>query len=93
MSGAVLFGWLLVANVYTFALFGWDKWRANKTGASRVSELHLLVASALGGWMGGLVAMLLFRHKTAKISFKLKFTASFLAWAMLLWVCWEGDLR
>jgi uncharacterized membrane protein YsdA (DUF1294 family) len=92
MRGTVVLGWLLLASVYTFALFGWDKWRAGKTGASRISELQLVTASALGGWMGGLVAMLLFRHKTAKPSFKVKFAVAFLIWAGLLWVCWKGEL-
>ncbi len=69
----VLLGWLLFANIYTFFLFRWDKFRAGKPGASRIPELHLLTASALGGWAGSFMAMMLFRHKTAKRSFKVKF--------------------
>jgi uncharacterized membrane protein YsdA (DUF1294 family) len=93
LTAPVVMGWFLVASIYTFLVFGWDKWRARIDGASRVSERHLLTASALGGWMGGLAAMLLFRHKTAKPSFKLKFAAAFLIWAVLIWAYWTRHQR
>lgn len=68
----VLLVWLGVMSVATFLMFGYDKWRAGRSG-ERVSEARLIWLSALGGWLGGLLGMIIFRHKTSKGSFKLKF--------------------
>lgn len=61
-------------------LFGIDKFQARR-GGRRVPEIHLCLIGALGGWPGGLLAMLLFRHKTAKGSFIAKFSVAFVIWA------------
>jgi hypothetical protein len=45
----------------------------------------LALLGALGGWPGGLIGMKLFRHKTAKWSFKLKYGL-----ALLLAELWAG---
>jgi uncharacterized membrane protein YsdA (DUF1294 family) len=79
----LLLAWLALASLWAFLLFGWDKWRAVRSGR-RVSELHLVLAGALGGWLGGLLGMLAFRHKTAKLSFKLKYVAGLLVCAGLV---------
>lgn len=86
MSDLVVAAWLVVTSVYTFSLFGVDKYRAGHHRKSRISEVHLLASSALGGWVGGLLGMILFRHKTAKSSFKFKFLLAFAIWAGLLWL-------
>ena len=57
--------WLGTVSLLTFLLFGWDKLMAIK-GRSRVPEAALLAASLFGGGTGGLVGMLLFRHKIRK---------------------------
>jgi uncharacterized membrane protein YsdA (DUF1294 family) len=49
----------------------------------------LLVVAAMGGWLGGLLGMIVFRHKTAKLSFQLKYAVAFIAWAAVLFLCWE----
>jgi|SRR5208283_2520819 len=79
----VLLAWVGVTSVWAFLLFGFDKWRAGRTGAHRVAEFSLLLTSALGGWPGGLLGIILFRHKSAKLSFKFKFAAAFFIWAAL----------
>ena len=61
--------YLLVVTVATFAVYGWDKLCAKKQWW-RVPELTLLVLAALGGSIGALVAMRLFRHKTLHLKFK-----------------------
>ena len=71
-----ILGWLAIASVVGFLLFGYDKLRAGGASNKRIPELWLVTVGALGGWVGGLVAMLLFRHKTAKLSFKLKYAAA-----------------
>jgi uncharacterized membrane protein YsdA (DUF1294 family) len=74
----VLFGWLALTSCVTFMLFGYDKLKAGKLGQRRVSEFHLALLGAVGGWPGGLMGMLVFRHKTVKLSFQLKYALAFL---------------
>jgi uncharacterized membrane protein YsdA (DUF1294 family) len=83
MSNYLILAWLTGTSLWTFVLFGVDKWRAGRGGA-RTAESSLLLACALGGWPGGLLGILLFRHKSAKASFLLKFAATFLPWAALV---------
>jgi len=79
-----LAAWIGAMSVWAFLLFGFDKRRAGRTGGRRVAESSLLLASALGGWPGGLLGIVLFRHKSAKLSFQFKFAAAFLVWAALV---------
>jgi uncharacterized membrane protein YsdA (DUF1294 family) len=83
----ILLGWMIALSAWTFILFAFDKWRAGR-GGKRVSEATLVWVSALGGWPGGLLAMILFRHKSAKGSFQLKFAAAVFGWAALLGGAW-----
>ena len=81
--------WLTAFSVVTFLVFGFDKWRAQRSGW-RVSESILVMLGALGGWSGGLLGMIVFRHKTAKWTFKFKYVLAlipFIAeiWAWLHW--------
>jgi uncharacterized membrane protein YsdA (DUF1294 family) len=82
--------WLGVLGGVTFLMFGYDKWRAGRSG-ERVSEARLIWLSALGGWFGGLLGMIVFRHKTAKWSFKLKFTIALVpvVAGFLFWFHWR----
>ena len=59
----VLALWLIVINLATFAVYGIDKSRA-KRGAWRVPEKTLFLLPLLGGSVGALLGMLVFRHKT-----------------------------
>ena len=59
----VLIVWLLIMNVTAFALFGIDKSRA-RNKAWRISEKSLFLPAILGGSLGALCGMYLFRHKT-----------------------------
>lgn len=80
--------WFGFTNLMAFLLFGYDKLRAVRAG-DRVPERHLLMVAAMGGWPGGLLGMLFFRHKTAKLSFQLKFVAMFVVWAAVAYGCWQ----
>jgi len=53
----------LIINIAAFIIYGYDKFSA-KRGGWRTPESVLLGLSLLGGAFGGLLAMLLFRHKT-----------------------------
>jgi uncharacterized membrane protein YsdA (DUF1294 family) len=85
--GRILLGWTIAMSAWAFVLFAFDKWRAGR-GGRRVSEATLAWVCALGGWPGGLLAMILFRHKSAKGSFQLKFVAAVFGWAALLGGAW-----
>ena len=61
--------WLVAVNLSTALFFAADKMQA-KAGGTRVPEkvLHALVL--VGGTVGGLAGMLLFRHKIRKARFQ-----------------------
>jgi uncharacterized membrane protein YsdA (DUF1294 family) len=63
---------LLGASLFGFIVFGLDKRRAVKH-ERRISENTLLFITFLGGTIGALLGMLIFRHKVSKKSFILKF--------------------
>ena len=77
-------GWLVLASVVAFASFGIDKWQAKRIGGRRISQFNLLFICALGGWIGGLLGMVIFRHKSAKLSFQLQFFLSLIIFVLLL---------
>jgi uncharacterized membrane protein YsdA (DUF1294 family) len=62
--------WVLVWSILAFALMGIDKWRAASHGW-RIPEKTLFLTAALGGSLGAILGMQLFRHKTMHWSFKL----------------------
>lgn len=64
--------YLLVINTLSFIQIGYDKNLAKKN-KSRISEKALLSFVFLGGTIGSGLAMLIFRHKTSKKSYLLKF--------------------
>jgi len=75
--------YLVLINVVTFVLRWWDKWQA--VGQQwRISEKTLLVLCALGWWLGALVGMQLFRHKTVKGSFLYWFYGIVVVWLVIL---------
>lgn len=59
----IILFYLLAANLLTFVTYGIDKWKA-RAGRWRVREASLLLLAALGGSIGALLAMRVFRHKT-----------------------------
>ena len=61
--------YLIGINVVAFLYFGIDKLKA-KYNKPRISERMLWFLSAIGGWLGSLVGMKIFRHKTKKLSFQ-----------------------
>ena len=60
------------ASVLTLAVYGWDKYRAQKE-QWRVSEVTLHFLELIGGWPGALIAQRLFRHKNRKVTFQIAF--------------------
>jgi len=70
----ILFYFFLILNVIVFLITGYDKQLAIRQ-RRRISERTLLSFVFLGGTIGCGLAMLLFRHKIAKASYLLKFSA------------------
>ena len=62
--------YLLIINAAGFLLMLVDKWKAKKN-RWRIRESTLLLVAALGGSVGSLAGMYLFRHKTQHLKFTL----------------------
>lgn len=65
----LLLYYLLAVNLLTFATYGIDKYKACHA-RWRVREASLLLLAALGGSIGALLGMHLFRHKTQHKKFR-----------------------
>lgn len=70
--------YLIGINLLLFTLMGIDKLKA-KRGLWRIPEKTLFLTAALGGSIGGILGMRLFRHKTRHNSFKFGFPAILIA--------------
>ncbi|PQA94039.1 hypothetical protein B0A69_10655 [Chryseobacterium shigense] len=75
---------LLIINLFTFVIFGWDK-RLSIQHKRRISETTLLGLAGIGGTGGALLGMLIFRHKVAKKSFLLKYVGVVLVQVFLIY--------
>ena len=60
--------YLLIINLIGFVMMWSDKRRA-KWGKWRIPEQTLFVVTALGGGIGTIAGMYIFRHKTKKLKF------------------------
>ena len=82
--------WLGTMSLLALLLFLWDKMMA-KLGRSRIPEAALLGVSLCGGAFGGLLGMLLFRHKIRKPPFPILVPLfSLLQAALLCWAALKG---
>lgn len=68
----ILFYYFLVLTIMGFAITGYDKY-LSKIRRRRIPEKTLLSLTALGGTIGTGIAMIFFRHETAKTSFLWKY--------------------
>lgn len=65
--------YFIIINVIEFIIMGLDKFLSIKK-MYRIPEIVLLIIPFLGGSIGGILGMIIFKHKTKKIKFKLLFT-------------------
>ena len=65
----------LLINTFVFILMYIDKKRAIKN-LWRIKEKNLFIFYFLGGFLGGIFSMLIFKHKTRKLKFYTVFTIS-----------------
>ena len=66
----LLLGYLLLVNLAAFVLMGLDKRRARRE-RWRIPEKTLFLPAVLGGSVGAIAGMYLFRHKTRHWYFRL----------------------
>ncbi len=71
--------YLLIINIVTFAAYGIDKRRA-RLDKWRTPESTLLLLCFVGGGIGGLLGMKVFRHKTKHLKFQILVPLSVLLW-------------
>ncbi|MBO7662492.1 MAG: DUF1294 domain-containing protein [Clostridia bacterium] len=84
MLPVVLVGLILVLlNLISFGLMAYDK-RCARTGKWRVPEKALFAATALFGGLGGVLGMILCRHKTKHWYFRLFFPLMLIVQAALV---------
>lgn len=76
------FYYLIAINLIAFLAFGIDKRKAQK-GAWRIKEATLLGLAVIGGSIGALLGMKVFRHKTKHKKFTVGVPAIFLLQAAL----------
>lgn len=60
--------YLIIINILSFVLYGIDKLKAIKK-KERISERTLILIGILGGSIGSITGMNIFRHKTKKLKF------------------------
>ena len=82
---------IAIMSAVTFILFGVDKYRAIRR-RWRIPEATLLLFTLLFGGIGGLLGILVFRHKTRKRKFRI-LVPLFALWQVLLaaFFIWTAD--
>lgn len=86
MNGLLIgFIYLEAINIVAFILMGIDKRRARR-GQWRIPEAVLILSALLGGGIGALAGMFLFRHKTRKAKFTVGIPA-ILVMEILFFLC------
>ena len=78
--GFIAAAFFLVMSVVLFVVMGRDK-RLAKSHRYRIPESRLFLLAVLGGALGGVLGMQIFRHKTAHA----KFVVGFPLLALLQW--------
>ncbi|MGP9636705.1 DUF1294 domain-containing protein, partial [Psychrobacter sp. AOP3-A1-26] len=65
-------GWYVALGVITYLTYAKDK-AAAQNGDWRTPEMTLHIMSALGGWVGAMVAQTYLRHKSQKPEFRMAY--------------------
>ena len=85
----ILCAYLLLINLILFAVMGIDKYKA-RNGLWRIPEKTLFGLAAVGGSIGGILGMKVFRHKTKHNSFKFGFPAILLLQLLAIgWIAYK----
>ena len=77
--------YVFIVNLIAFAMYGLDKSRA-KRGKWRISEKALFLIAVIGGSLGAILGMHLFRHKTRHWSFRIGLPVILAVQLILVWL-------
>ena len=80
---SILVWYLAAINFTTWVAYGLDKGRA-KSGKWRIPERTLLLLALVGGSLGALAGMIMFRHKTRKPKFYISVPVMFVAHCVIV---------
>lgn len=69
---SLLVYYILGINLFTFLIYGYDKYRSKRKG-NRVPERALHILAFIGGSPGAFIAQSTFRHKTIKRRFQMTY--------------------
>lgn len=86
-----LLAYLTVVNIISFSLMGLDKKKAARQ-KYRIPEKQLFIWVIIGGSLGGVLGMQIFRHKTKHPQFKYGFPLILLVHLLLISMFWIGIL-
>ena len=76
----------VLMSIILFLVMGRDK-ALSKTRKRRVPEATLFLLAVLGGALGGVLGMQIFRHKTQHMSFVVGFPLlALLQWGAVIWM-------
>ena len=78
--------YIAIISIITFLCFGIDKWKA-KAHKWRIKEATLIGLCIIGGSIGGLLGMHLFRHKTKKPLFFIGIPLILIAQIAIIIIC------
>ena len=85
-------GWYAVLGMITYTMYAKDK-AAAQNNDWRTPEMTLHVLSALGGWVGAMVAQTYLRHKSQKPEFRIAYYLTVIInMAGLLFILADGGL-
>lgn len=73
---------MLVVNIITFTVYGIDKQKA-KNNRWRISEKMLVGLALIGGFIGAIAGMQVFRHKTKHLKFVIGVPVISVLWIIL----------
>jgi uncharacterized membrane protein YsdA (DUF1294 family) len=91
MQMSILFYFFIILNGLAFLVTAYDKLLAIKN-KRRISEKTLLSFVAFGGTIGASFAMMIFRHKTSKKTYLIKFMGIVFLQMVLLFTAYSIKL-
>ena len=86
INAKYFFIYILSINIIGFLFMFIDKYKARK-GYWRIPESTLFLITFLGGGIGTIIGMYLFRHKTKKLKFTIGFPTILLLEIVLIFYC------
>jgi len=89
LVGDLVWSYLILVNAVSLVLMGFDKMSAN-VNSERVPEMWFFLISLAGGFVGVVLGMFAFRHKTRKASFQVKIAAAAVLGTLVLFLLVTG---